>query len=221
VSVTVPRLVVRWDALTYGIVTSDPYGALGVSPAASDAEVRAAYRRLVQRHHPDHNHGSAESARRFEEVQEAYAEVRRRRQGGSPGGDRRPGAGRRSGGSPPPPPPPRPTDPGLDARLAEMERELRAAQQARERAAKARRDAAAEALRQARADTAARRQRPSDEELGYYSSDDSFSKIIDDAAAELSQRWSQARHSPAGHRVADLIDELADKLTGERPDRPE
>ncbi|MGH2872692.1 MAG: J domain-containing protein, partial [Solirubrobacteraceae bacterium] len=57
----------------------DPYLTLGVDPSAGEEELHAAYRRLVQRHHPDHNGGSAESARRFELVQEAYAEVRRRR----------------------------------------------------------------------------------------------------------------------------------------------
>lgn len=36
-----------------GFDRSDPYGVLGVSPAASDAEIKAAYRRLVKRHHPD------------------------------------------------------------------------------------------------------------------------------------------------------------------------
>ncbi|MGO9883725.1 MAG: J domain-containing protein, partial [Solirubrobacteraceae bacterium] len=60
-------------------MSSDPYATLGVSPGASDAELRAAYRRLVQLHHPDHNGGSAESALRFEEVQNAYARVRQLR----------------------------------------------------------------------------------------------------------------------------------------------
>jgi molecular chaperone DnaJ len=31
----------------------DPYGVLGVAPGASDAEIKAAYRALVKRHHPD------------------------------------------------------------------------------------------------------------------------------------------------------------------------
>src|SRR5437588_11747898 len=54
---------------------TDPYQTLGVSPDVSDAELRTAYRRLVRLHHPDHNGGSVESARRFEAVQEAYTAV--------------------------------------------------------------------------------------------------------------------------------------------------
>ena len=34
-------------------VESDPYQVLGVSPQASGAEIKAAYRALVKRHHPD------------------------------------------------------------------------------------------------------------------------------------------------------------------------
>src|ERR1700748_281942 len=64
----------------------DPYKTLGVAASASDAELRAAYRRLVQLHHPDHNGGSEESERRFEEVQDAYAEARRRRAAGAEAG---------------------------------------------------------------------------------------------------------------------------------------
>ena len=37
---------------------TDPYKVLGISHSASDAEIRAAYRRQVQLHHPDHNGGS-------------------------------------------------------------------------------------------------------------------------------------------------------------------
>ena len=58
-------------------LSPDPYTVLGVEPGVSDEELRSAYRRLVQLHHPDHNNGSAEAARRFEAVQEAWAEIRR------------------------------------------------------------------------------------------------------------------------------------------------
>jgi hypothetical protein len=201
----------------------DPYAVLGIARAATDAEVRTAYRRAVQRTHPDHNGGSPEAARRFEAVQEAYAEIRRRR---SAGGDR------------PPPPPPAgpapPPDPDLDARLAAMERELREARDARERVVRAAREAARTAAQATRAAaqghgtgrTAGRGQNPgpgraSDEELGYVHTDDSFLQIIDDAADELAGRFQEARRSPAAHRVADLIDDLAARLTGERSEPPE
>ncbi len=187
---------------------SDPYQILGVRPSATDAELRAAYRRLVQLHHPDHNGGSPESARRFEEVQEAWAQVRRLRQGGTDRGARR---GAASGSA---------TDPDLNSRLAEMERELQAALAARERAAREARTAQEQTQRDVREMAGASRgERPSDAELGYFSTDDSFTKILDDAASELSQRVAETRRSPAAHRVSELIDELADKLSGEPPKR--
>jgi len=206
----------------------DPYAALGVAPTASDQELRAVYRHLVQLHHPDHNGGSAESARRFEEVQEAYAEVRRLRSGtGRPasGGPRARPAGesaaRPAGGSAPRPAggsAPRPSaDPGLDARLADIERELREANAARERARQAAREAAAAASGAAAASRQKKGRRASDEELGYVTTDDSLSKILADARDELFGKVTEARESPAAKRVSDLLDELADKLRGDPP----
>ncbi|MFZ0089810.1 MAG: J domain-containing protein [Solirubrobacteraceae bacterium] len=203
---------------------SDAYRTLGISPSASDADVRVAYRRLVQRHHPDHNGGSPESARRFEEVQEAYAQIQRLRQRGA--GDRRAasetdaphdtaaaGHGTSASG-------PGAADPGLDARLAEMERELKATLAAREHIAREARRAEEQALRDMRRMAGSGDgERPSDEELGYVSTNDSFSKILDDAAAEFSKGVSDAGGSPAAQRVSDLIDELAAKLTGDPPPR--
>ena len=191
----------------------DPYQTLGVAASASDAELRAAYRRLVQLHHPDHNGGSAESARRFEEVQEAYAEARRLRAAGGAAGTRpqaaageRPGASSAPGG-----------DPDLEARIAKMEQELKGARDARERAAREARRATEQTIRDVREMAG---KRASDEELGYVTTTDSFSQILDDAAAELSERFTETRDSPAGHRVSDLINELAHKLTGERDRKP-
>ncbi len=193
---------------------ADPYKTLGVSPSASDAEIRSAYRRLVQLHHPDHNGGSEESERRFEEVQDAYAQVRRLRGGSAGGGSQR---ARTSGSAPPRPSgsaPPRTSgrsDPRADARLADLERQIREAQLRREQARRAAREAAA----------AARPERPSDEELGYIKTDDSFGKILADARDELADRLSGARDHPVAKRVSDLIDELeglVDKLPGDRHD---
>lgn len=203
----------------------DPYRTLGVAASATDAELRAAYRRLVQLHHPDHNGGSAESARRFEEVQEAYAEARRLRAAGGSAGTSgagsartraggsagtRAGAGTRPGSAPS-------GDPDLDARIARMEQELKGARDARERAAREARRASEETIRDVREMAG---KRPSDEEMGYFSTTDSFSQILDDAAAELSERFTEARDSPARHRVSDLIDELTHKLTGDHDRKP-
>jgi curved DNA-binding protein CbpA len=194
----------------------DPYQTLGVSRSADDADVRAAYRRLVQLHHPDHNAGSAESARRFEEVQEAYAEVRRRRKSGGGASGSAPRSGSRRTSSSSSTFPPRGDDSDIGSRLAAMEAELRAA---RDEAVRRARRAAAQAAARAQGE----RERPSDEELGYFSSDDSFSKILSDAASGISDRVTEAqkevRGSPVTKRFADLIDELGSKLTGEPPDK--
>src|SRR5690349_12845722 len=104
----------------------DPYRVLEVSPGASSEELHDAYRRLVKLHHPDHNGGSAESAQRFAEIQEAYEEVRKRP---------RPARTNRAAEA---------ADAVRD-RMATLERELREAQAARERARRAAREAAGDA----------------------------------------------------------------------------
>lgn len=65
---------------------TDPYQVLGVSPAASDDEVKKAYRALCKRYHPDANVGkpdAAQAEKKFMEVQQAYEEIMHRRQGGA------------------------------------------------------------------------------------------------------------------------------------------
>ena len=51
----------------------DLYADLGVPPAASLDEIKAAYRRLAMAHHPDRNPNDAQAAARFRVVAEAYA----------------------------------------------------------------------------------------------------------------------------------------------------
>jgi len=50
----------------------DPYEVLGVQKTDSEAAIRAAYRKLAKRHHPDVNPGKPEAAERFKEISAAY-----------------------------------------------------------------------------------------------------------------------------------------------------
>jgi curved DNA-binding protein len=102
-------------------VRRDPHRVLGIPSNASAEELHDAYRRLVKQHHPDHNGGSPEATRRFQEIQEAYDELRNR------------------------PAPARPAKAAWDSvaeRMETLERELREAHAARERARAAAREAA-------------------------------------------------------------------------------
>jgi hypothetical protein len=93
----------------------------------------------------------------------------------------------------------------VESRLADLERQVRVAHDAREKARRAAREAAARTER-----------RPTDEELGYVTTDDTFSKVLADARDELAAWLSEERSRPAAKRVADVVDELASKLSGER-----
>jgi DnaJ-class molecular chaperone len=51
---------------------NDPYDTLGVQRTDTDAAIRAAYRKLAKRHHPDLNPGKPAEAERFKEISAAY-----------------------------------------------------------------------------------------------------------------------------------------------------
>lgn len=52
--------------------TRNYYDVLGVSKTASDKDIRAAYRRLARKYHPDLNPGDKTAETRFKELQAAY-----------------------------------------------------------------------------------------------------------------------------------------------------
>lgn len=61
----------------------DPYRVLGVSPTASEDEIKKAYRTLAKKYHPDVNNGSAAAEAKMKEVNEAYSEVMKMRRNGT------------------------------------------------------------------------------------------------------------------------------------------
>lgn len=68
------------------MLMSDPYQVLGVSPSASDDEVKKAYRELARKYHPDNYHDNplADLAQeRMKEINEAYEAIQTQRKRGS------------------------------------------------------------------------------------------------------------------------------------------
>ena len=53
-------------------MAADYYETLGVSRTASEKEIRAAFRRLARKHHPDVNHADKDAEARFKEINEAH-----------------------------------------------------------------------------------------------------------------------------------------------------
>ncbi|MBR5094015.1 MAG: DnaJ domain-containing protein [Oscillospiraceae bacterium] len=53
-------------------MAQDPYKVLGVSPDATDEEIKKAYRDLTKRYHPDLHPGDATAAEKMNEVNAAY-----------------------------------------------------------------------------------------------------------------------------------------------------
>jgi len=54
----------------------DPYRILGLTPDATDEEVKQAYRRLAKKYHPDMNPGDPEAAKKMNEINAAYDQIK-------------------------------------------------------------------------------------------------------------------------------------------------
>lgn len=55
---------------------NDPYKVLGVSPDASDEEIKSAYRKLAKKYHPDRNPGDQEAAKKMQQINAAYEMIK-------------------------------------------------------------------------------------------------------------------------------------------------
>ena len=62
----------------------DPYRTLGVSPSATDDEVKAAYRRMAMKNHPDKvatlgPEVQKAAEEKFRKIQQAYESIKKQR----------------------------------------------------------------------------------------------------------------------------------------------
>lgn len=63
----------------------NPYAVLGLTPGASDEEIKKAYRTLSRRYHPDanvNNPNKAQAEEKFKQVQQAYDQIMKDKQQG-------------------------------------------------------------------------------------------------------------------------------------------
>lgn len=82
----IPNQEVQAIRERYVATSHQAYATLGISPDADDDEVKSAYRKLVQEHHPDRivSEGMPEefveyATRRFQEIQDAWQTIRKER----------------------------------------------------------------------------------------------------------------------------------------------
>ena len=69
------------QSASYSQARKDPYKVLGITPTATDEEVKKAYRRLAMKYHPDKVEGMGEEVKKnaeaqFREINEAYEQIK-------------------------------------------------------------------------------------------------------------------------------------------------
>lgn len=65
---------------------SNPYEVLGISPSASDEEIKKAYRSLSRKYHPDaniNNPNREQAEEKFKQIQQAYDQIMKEKQYGN------------------------------------------------------------------------------------------------------------------------------------------
>ncbi|MBQ7934832.1 MAG: J domain-containing protein [Clostridia bacterium] len=66
-------------------MSQNPYGVLGVSPSATDDEIKKAYRKLAKQYHPDIHPDRAFAEKKMAEINAAYDQILNERQGKTQG----------------------------------------------------------------------------------------------------------------------------------------
>ena len=61
---------------------NDPYSVLGITPSATEEEIKKAYRSKCKEFHPDLHPGDAAAEDKFNQVQAAYSEIMKIKQNG-------------------------------------------------------------------------------------------------------------------------------------------
>lgn len=64
-------------------MVTDPYKVLGVSPEASEEEIKKAYRELSKKYHPDLNPGDESAAKKMSDINAAYDQIQKGGQQGA------------------------------------------------------------------------------------------------------------------------------------------